>query len=322
VEVPQPIAIYIMLDKSGSMRGNKWDTAKSSITTFVNDPTSEHIDVALQYFPINGGQCTGAGYDTPAVAMGPLPANAVNITNSLIATNPDGTTPIEGALNGLTIFCNDFQLANPDEQCVGVLITDGEPQACQTLHGPLIGIADAAYNNWFVKTFTVGMSGADFTLLNPMAEVGGTDCTPNPDGSPNPIDGFACDVSAGMTLLAAFEAIREYVTTVETKTEYRTETTTKIAECEWGIPDPPEGEEFDRDMVNVVFSEPGKDDVIIGRVSRKRKCDDVEHGWYYDDPDNPTQIIVCDQTCQHITSVEGGIIDIQFGCETKIIGVE
>jgi hypothetical protein len=46
------------------------------------------------------------------------------------------------------------------------------------------------------------------------------------------------------------------------------------------------------------------------------KCDEVEYGWYYDDNKNPKKIILCDQTCDYIKSVEDGRIDIQFGCET------
>jgi hypothetical protein len=135
---------------------------------------------------------------------------------------------------------------------------------------------------------------------------------------------YACNVASGsgMTLLDALEAIREFALVTETRTETQTETQTQILECEWKIPDPPEGEEFDRDMVNVVFYEPGEDDLVIGRVSSKNKCAKVDHGWYYDDPDKPKKILVCPKTCDMITSAEKGRVEIQFGCETQPAVVE
>jgi uncharacterized protein YegL len=279
IEEPQPIAIYVMLDKSGSMEGAPWNSAVSSIKTFVNDPDSEHIDVALQYFPLSGHNdavnCNGTGYQEPAVAMAALPGNAGAIETSLDNTTPNGGTPMEGALRGLVNFCKAYvpPADHPGQECVGVLITDGEPTWCDTSDANLTGVAGDAYANDDIRTFTVGMAGADFPLLHDMAWAGGTDC----DGD-NSNAFFACDVSSGMTLLQAFELIREYVTSVETRTETRTETTTMILECEWGIPDPPEGETFDRDMVNVVFSQPTVKDMIIGRVNQG-KCDEVENGW-------------------------------------------
>jgi hypothetical protein len=330
VVVPEPIAVYIMLDKTGSMDDRntptKWQVAVDAINTFVNDPDSAFINVALQYFSGNDqGLCDGVAWSTPAVPMGPLPDNAPNISASLAATSPGGNTPIEGALRGLTQFCTQFQAQNPDIKCVGVLISDGRPTSCNQDSQFLVDIAANAYANSDVRTFTVGMQGdTDFVLLDNIALWGGTDCTPNPDGTANPADGHYCDVrpGSGMTLLQAFEAIRSFVTTLEERTEYRTEVTSKISECEWGIPDPPEGETFDKDMVNVIFSQPDEDDITIPRVDSQEECADVSDGWYYDDPEEPTQLISCEQTCEFITSVEGAVIDIQFGCETEIAKLE
>lgn len=334
VVVPEPIAVYIMQDKSGSMNDEnprKWDVAVDAINTFVNDPDSAFINVAIQYFSGNGDWggggtvCDGVVYSQPAVPMGPLPDNAPNISASLAATSPGGNTPLEGALRGLTQFCIQFQAQNPDVKCVGVLISDGRPTSCNQDSNTLVQIAMDAYAAYDVRTFTVGMQGdTDFTLLDNIAMWGGTDCTPNPDGTANPADGHYCDVrpGSGMTLLQAFEAIRSFVTTLEERTEYRTEVISKISECDWGIPDPPEGETFDKDMVNVIFSQPDEDDITIPRVGEESECADVMDGWYYDDPEEPTQLISCEQTCEFITSVEGAVIDIQFGCETEIAKLE
>jgi hypothetical protein len=323
VMVPKPVAVYFMLDKSGSMddtEGNppvrKWDTAVDAINTFVNDSNSEGINVALQYFS-GTGPCDGSVYDTPAVPMGPLPDNAANISTSLAATAPGGNTPTEGALRGLTQFCIGFQAANTDVPCVGVFITDGRPTACNEDSNALVTIAQDAYANNDVRTFTVGMQGdTDFVLLDNIAMWGGTDCTPNPDGTANPADGHYCDVrpDSGMTLLQAVEAIRDAVTVLEERTEYRTEIVYVTTECEWGIPDLPGDVDFDADRVYVIVTKSGQDDLLVRRVTGETKCDDSPDGWYYDDPADPTRIIACPQTCDMLEAMTGEAVSLIFDC--------
>jgi len=330
-ETTQPIAIYIMLDKSGSMRYDinpdfptgiiKWDMAVESINTFVSDTDSEDIKVALQYFPIEDGECDGTVFDTPAVDMGALPDIADDVAASLDANEPDGTTPMEGALRGLTSYCIDYQEDNPDEQCVGVLVSDGEPERnddfpCSVDGETITNIAADAYNDHDVKTFTVGMSDEGFDLLEQIARESISDCDPD-----NPPDYSACDIRADANLLEALEAIRETVTVVTSREVVREITQTKIQECEWGIPDPPEDETFDRELVNVTFSAPGESDRTIGKVPDEEACEKLPDGWGwyyedYDDSDEPQKIMVCPKTCEKITSIELGRIDIQFGCET------
>ncbi len=331
VPVPQPLAIYIMLDKSLSMNDptvpggstSKWSSAVSSINDFVQDPDSQHMEVALQYFPIGGAQCNGSGYDTPAVPMGPLPGNATSISSSLDGTQPSDFTPFEGALRGVTSFCAQFQTQTEGVPCIAVLVSDGEPTQCvgsDLNFGPLAAIADDAYSNSNVRTFTVGMEGASLPLLEQVAQFGGTDCT---DGKASDTDGlFACDLRSGMTLLEALEAIREWMTRIDFETQYRPDIQLQLSKCDWGIPEPPEGETFDKTMVNVQFTEPGMDPVNIGKAPSEAGCSQVQDGWYYDNEDNPTTIIACPQTCEYITSVVDGRIDIQFGCETKLAPLE
>src|SRR6185503_7847299 len=104
------------------------------------------LDVALDVFPPllgDVGECTGAGYDAPMVALGALPTNAMPIKDALDAIPlPTGIgTPIEGALRGVTKFCLDFEAAHPEEDCVAVLVTDGAPMGCAGDTPTLEGIA-------------------------------------------------------------------------------------------------------------------------------------------------------------------------------------
>lgn len=330
----EPVTLYIMLDQSRSMNetpfqelNSKWQVAVDAITAFVNDPASENLDIALQYFPLQNGQCAGGGYDTPEVPVGRLLAHASNITTSLAAHFPGmvtvgvggGNTPIEGALNGATSFCAQFKqdsLANPDgEECVAVLVTDGLPTICSQDWAALTGIAANAYANAGVMTFAIGMNGADFLLLDQIAQAGNGDCTPD---TADPT--WSCNVSTGgTTFIDALNLIRDTVTEMQTVTEVHTETRTEALECEWAIPVPPEGEEFDRNKVNVEFSPTGQDtdQQQFGRVTSQADCFD-KLGWYYDDPNDPTRIIACKNSCSLIQSSEAGRVNILLGCKTLL----
>lgn len=89
--------------------------------------------------------------------------------------------------------------------------------------------------------------------------------------------------------------------------------------CEFDIPDPPDGETFDPMEVNVEFDNGGVP-LEIGYVENAAACMGVTDGWYYDDPANPTTIILCSQTCDTIQGFAMAKIFIGFGCATVPAG--
>lgn len=355
-EVPAPIAIYIVLDNSLSMgpsggfpggpggggAGNeqpsRWKDAVDALTGFVEDPASDGIEVGIQYFNPPGPNgdtnlCDGSFQGTPAVDVGPLPDNADAIVASLASTDPEDYTPTVGALTGGVAFCTNFRIDNPDYQCVVVMVTDGLPHDCglssscgmggsRDCVDPLAAetltpIAAGGLANG-VNTFTVGMDGVNddgFALLDAIAAAGGTDCTPAAPGDE------ACDVSeTGSTgLREALETIRDTVVVTETITETVTETVVEVVAlpCEWELPDPPDGETLDPNLVNVILNVDGVPGEPVGRVTSEAECGGVVSGWHYDDPENPTTISVCPQTCE---MVKAGNVSVQvdLGCETEI----
>jgi Mg-chelatase subunit ChlD len=314
VTTTKPVALYIMLDQSLSMgTSNLWDPAVSALNAFLSDAASNGVDVAIQYFPSDGDCSDGSGYNTPAVGIGRLPDHAQAIADSLGEHAPTGLgTPIEGALRGVTGFCKQFQSDNSDEKCVAVLVTDGKPElslGCSSDHNTIAGIAGDAHSAG-VTTFAVGLQGADFSLLDQIAMQGGApDCD---DGS-----AYACDVSDGAgKLVDALAKIRDTVTVVETHTETQTEVQDMPLPCEWQIPDPPKGQNFDRDKVNVHLTAPGTD-LSFGKVSSADSC--KAKGWHYDDPDAPTRIVACPETCDLIQSTPLANIQILLGCAAVLL---
>lgn len=318
---------------------SKWEEAVQALTDFVNDPGSEGIEIGIQYFnPESAGGmvdvCDGVVHATPAVDVGLLPDNAAAIVDSLADTGPRDSTPTVGALTGGTNFCATFEAENPDYQCIVVLVTDGQPNGCgldsgcgmgggsmdcvdPASAGILTPIAASGLTSG-VTTFTVGMAGvtADgFALLDAIALAGGSDCTPGAAGDE------ACDVSetGSAGLLEALKTIRETIVVTETMTETVTETVieTVALPCQWELPDPPGGETFDPNLVNVVIAIDGVPGDPLGRVPTEADC--AGEGWHYDDPEDPSSILVCPATCDLVTNNGNVNVTVELGCETEIL---
>lgn len=91
--------------------------------------------------------------------------------------------------------------------------------------------------------------------------------------------------------------------------------------CDFAYPESPAGDPLDPSEVNVDFTDADGNWERIGFVPTADDCDDVDDGWYYDDPVSPTRINLCPQTCDRIQlSAVGSRIDVVIGCETVPAG--
>lgn len=90
--------------------------------------------------------------------------------------------------------------------------------------------------------------------------------------------------------------------------------------CEFEIPDPPEGESFDRNRVNVDYT-PGEGGTRerLPFVEDGASCPPSGDGWYYDDPASPTRILLCPHSCSRTSADTSGRVDIALGCQTQLI---
>jgi hypothetical protein len=324
--VTSPVAIYLVQDRSGSMKdtpagasASKWDQTTTADNAFVADPLSSGLDVALGFFPTADGQCNGTGYDTPAVALARLPsaAQVTAVANALTSNAPGGRntgtgTPLEGGLRGGENFCLTYQANNPQERCVVVLITDGAPNGCASDQATLASIASDAKSQANILTFTIGMDGADFGLLDAIAVAGGSNCNPPNAGSE------ACNVAAGGTsLVDALNLIRTTVT--------QTQVVKTALPCEYTIPPAEGGQTFDRNEVNVHFTNASQMVEKLLQVKSSGDCANYAgQGWYYDDPTTPTKVELCPSTCTDAEGASAGDsgppphVDILFGCATEV----
>jgi hypothetical protein len=90
------------------------------------------------------------------------------------------------------------------------------------------------------------------------------------------------------------------------------------ASCTYQIPLPASGG-ANFNQVNVVFTPNGGNALTIPNVGTKAMCPATGDGWYYDDPNNPTAILLCATTCGTVQADASGTVDITLGCNTVLL---
>ena len=89
--------------------------------------------------------------------------------------------------------------------------------------------------------------------------------------------------------------------------------------CVYDIPPPMGNDEIDYTKVNVAYApDPNTPPTDIFNVPGGAADCDASGGWYYDNPANPTQILLCDATCNVVQASSTGKVTVKFGCATKI----
>ncbi len=87
--------------------------------------------------------------------------------------------------------------------------------------------------------------------------------------------------------------------------------------CDYEIPEPPQGETFDRALVNVRLSN-GTWSQVFPRAPEGVPCSD-EQAWKYDNETAPTRVVLCPSACTLAQNDVNAQIDVTFGCETEIL---
>jgi hypothetical protein len=89
--------------------------------------------------------------------------------------------------------------------------------------------------------------------------------------------------------------------------------------CVYDIPADPSGQTIDFNKVNVSYkADANAPEEIIPHVPGGLPDCDATGGWYYDDPQSPTKIILCPATCAHVQGSSTGRVSVKFGCATII----
>lgn len=86
-------------------------------------------------------------------------------------------------------------------------------------------------------------------------------------------------------------------------------------DCEYPIPTPPEGFVFEPGFVNVDYDD-GEGLQTVGFVEDAADCALWPDGWSYDDPVDPSSVVMCPQTCARFEQLAATSIELRFGCAT------
>jgi hypothetical protein len=301
-----PVQMLIMFDKSQSMLlDQKWAGATAALTAFFQDEDSAGLSIALRFFPdddpvagCDDPACSVDACATPLVPIGTLNAlpghsdpQQQALVDAVASRSPSGQTPTYAALAGAEQWATEN--AADGVKTVVVLVTDGEPNGCPPEDTASIAqLASDARTNADVFTYTIGMDGANVAQLDDIAVAGGT-------GEAFVVGGNTIHND----LIAAFEAIG-----------------TAPIECSFPVPDAESaGQPVDPSLVNLSYDDgSGEEPVTIPQVPDADACGN-DAGWYYDDPEIPTEIHLCPATC---TLVQGGppgaSLDVVLGCATVV----
>jgi hypothetical protein len=286
-----PVSLAFLLDKSGSMGDGvngdpllKWQPVTDALDAFFQDPASKSVKASLTFFPAPSDICNSDAYYTPAVPMRALPE--LSFGTAMDQVMPGGNTPTLPAVTGMIQYVDDTRASFPAERYAIVLVTDGEPDTCNSsVNNVALELAKVA---GVTPTYVIGV-GQSLASLDQLAMSGGTDKATLVDvGDAN---------ATKAQFLAALDAIRGLVLT-----------------CNFAIPPPPMGMMIDFQQVNLTWTP--SDTMTPSLVPYDKDCSSGGPGWRYDDPANPKEVQLCAPSCDAARGDRDGKIDVLFGCTT------
>jgi hypothetical protein len=298
---PVPVDLFMMMDRSDSMKNidpgsglTRWEVITGAVADFIDEVGDQDIRLGLGLFGRTGGNddaldCDTNFYANPRVEIGDLADVGDAILAEMGDVRPGGLTPTAPALAGALAHAAEWAEGESGRATAVVLVTDGYPTQCTPNSvAEIAAIAeDAHVTEPYVRTYVVGLA-ADFNL-DSIAISGGTHS--------------AYLVDEGDPAASFVAALRNV-------------SNTKLA-CRYELPPPPnQTMQLDLDEVQVKYTA-GDDSVEeVPRIADLEACSrNPNGGWYYDDPANPTQILVCPCTCARF---EAGRVDIAVGCRPRV----
>jgi hypothetical protein len=321
---PLTIDMVLLLDRSATMRqplasvpscrvgdttASRWCYAINALGGFFSAATSNGMGVALEFFPPGtcgwvkypteqncctfGDCCQGADEAVPQVPMGELPGNLPNLIAALNDQDPLATTsPLEAALRGMTSYA--AQAKRGDRSMVGVITTDGNANGCERDASKLAAILKQHRDTTGQLTFVIGMTGANYPVLETLAQAGGADLhTQHCAGGISPCSFY--DVSDG-TPAAFIDALQQIQRSV--------------AGCRFGMPNTDSGLV---DPATLVVEWKSSAHATLTRLTRRAALAECGEGWYADAA-HPGQFALCPSTCAFLQAEALVNINVLVGC--------
>jgi hypothetical protein len=274
---------------------------REAMRTFLQDPASAGIGVGLGFFgdhdvnePDDPQVCSLAAHSDSSVDIALLPGNSAALIAQLDAGEPQGGTPTHLAIDGACAYSASWKAGNPTHKVVILLVTDGIPEhSCSANINLATASAETCYADGAgFETYVLGVvanNNNSLQQLNSIAEAGGTTQAYLTDSN---------DIAG--SVLAALNSIRADA----------------AIPCDLQIPPPPPGEVLNPTLVSVGVCDPAGQVVQTPYVESSTACAGTP-GWYYDDPNTPQTIHLCDVTCETV-SVAGSSLFFSVGCARDV----
>lgn len=293
------VNMFYVLDNSRSMfTQGIWADARNATIAFLEDPKSDFLNVTLRTFgddPVSGCNSSACSENACAVPVAPIDSlsNAAHQQTLVDFVNTVGEelgTPHIASLGGATQWATAYSAANPGGQEVVVYVSDGGTQGSCVYTGTkqtrdqIAAKASTALANQGVLTYAVALPGADTYLLSAIASQGGTTLF-NLTGS--------SDVEAD--LKTALQSIQS-----------------SLLSCNITIPN---AGQVDPNQIDVDYLPNGMTPATtLVEVTNANACTGAANEFYFDDPVAPSEVIMCQATCNTVRADPSAQVEIVGGC--------
>lgn len=297
---PAPLDLYVVLDRSGSLVNpqlgpERWPPVRDALSEFFGSSQAAGIGVALGMFAHPTlTPCMAASYETPLVAMAPLPGSstghAIALTAAMDSYAPilGVLTPTHSAIVGAISFAQTHKALNPTHVVAIVLATDGMPEApsCATENSSAVtaAIAAAANAQPSIRTFVIG--------VDPTAEMSTNMSAWAAAGQGQFFD--AATAAGPAELLQALDAVKS-----------------SLLGCVFSLPTTDSGV-VDPTGVKVTFATAGSAKKVWSPVASPSACSG--EGFFYDNNVAPTTIELCADSCAAVQAEPAGELKVEVAC--------
>jgi len=309
-----PGYIQLVLDGSGSMKGARYTALQNAVNSVVskwvadNDPS---FGVGVSIFADSKDPTSSKGPYPSSADVGIAPVTAAQ--QAAIATRVSGagagSTPSFLALSGNYPYLKAFDPTTKGLPAGGkkilVFMSDGEPSDCGGGANAKCTVLPTQFAAEGITTYAILFSdgGTTAALRNFMAQIakngGGTanaNCDPA-STTPATYCHYEVNTSSGNSaaIATAFAAAIE-------------QARNSIDPCTLAIEQQP-GQPFDPGLVNVTVTD--------GAGAKTDVVKDPANGWSYDDPANPTQVILHGTACAAVKADPKASVELVLGCPSN-----
>jgi hypothetical protein len=296
-----PPSLYVVFDRSGSMRGAKWDGSTNALNSLVTK-SEDTMKVGLTFFPPNESSCEVSAFG-PVVPLGPLSATRKSIQCAIgkasgcpgiTARSPNGGTPMMPAVQAGVSY---MQKVTTDGTRVVILLTDGDPSGCGTIEQVIAEAGKAPAGTPKVLVYVIGAPGGTVRNLSQVASAGGgkriATCVANTSDVSRACHYQIGDANFEAQLTAALEDIKG-----------------KALSCTFAVPKGggEAGSDIDSNQVNVNYTD-ASGTTTLDRDPAKA------NGWDY--TDNGETITIYGPRCDALLADPNVKVQLVFGCKTK-----